>query len=571
MTAQPRRAGRGRAIVIVAITGIVLTVAALTVSLWLNRHDGQALISNALLWADYLAFAVMGAVVALARPGNRVGWLMMAAGVLSSVGNAAIGLADYDLLRGGTVPGASAFAVGGECARTVGWYLATVGLPIYFPDGRSPTGRWRWLPRLAGAGIGLGVLGALLATHAQLNELPHWHNPISSAGLNAVADPLSGLSLLLNVVATVGAVVRLASRWRHGDPLGRQQVGLFASVAVLPIFAVILGFAGITGAGMFALMLLPLPIGVGFAVLARGLYDLATAANRTLVWLTLSAAVVGIYALVIAGLGSTLRVHGASWLPWLAAAVVAISFAPLRDVLQRGVNRLMFGRWDDPYQVLAALGQHLEASVDVDRLLTDVANELEATLGLRHVTITDDHGAVLAGDPAPGPAQQVPLIAYGRPVGILGYAAAAPLRSGDRQVLDDLAGHVAGLLHAHHLTRDLQRAREHLVLAREEERRRLRRDMHDGLGPALAGHVLRLELAARQLPPGSAARDGLEALREEVQATVGEVRRVVEGLRPPALDELGFPAAVTQAALRLTLTTATHCDVGIGELPPLSR
>ncbi len=570
MTGGVPQSRRGSAVVITTVAGLAATVAALFVSIWVNRQDNLALTSHVLLWADAFAFAVMGAVVALARPGNRVGWIMIAAGVLTSAGGAAIDLADHDLLRGGTVAGASAFAVSGACARTIGWYLATVALPIYFPDGQSPTGRWRWLPRVAVVGIALSVLGTLFATHAQLNELPHWDNPLSNHTLNAIADPASGLSLLLNIGATVGAVVRLRSRWRHGSQLQRQQIGLFAAVAVLPVFAVILGVAGVTGAGMFGLMLLPLPIGVGFAVLARGLYDLATAANRTLVWLTLSATVVAIYALVIAGLGSALHVHGADWLPWLAAAVVAISFAPLRDTLQRGINRLTFGRWEDPYRVLAALGQHLEASADVDRLLADVTNELQSTLGLQHVTIVDDDGTVLAGDPTSGPSETVQLVAYGQPVGTLHYVASTPLRPGDRHLLDDLAGHIAGLLHAHYLTRDLQRARERLVVAREEERRRLRRDLHDGLGPALAGHVLRLDLASRQVPPGSPAHAGLETLRTEVQATVTEVRRVVEGLRPPALDEVGFAAAVTHAALRLTMTTETGCEVEVGDLPPLS-
>jgi signal transduction histidine kinase len=570
MTREPGRPGRRPAIVIVAIAGLAVTAAGLGASIWVNRHDALSLTTDPLLWAEYFSLAVIGAVVMLARPGNRVGWVMLAGGLLSSVGGAALDLAEHDLLRGGTVPGASILAVGGACARTAGWYFATVLLAIYFPDGRAPGGRWRWLLRSAAIGIAFGVFGSLLATHAQLSGLPRWHNPLSTHALNAIADPLSGLSLLVNIVTTVAAVVRLGSRWRHGEPLERQQIGLFAAVAILPIFAVIFGVAGIGAAQVFGAALLPLPIGVGFAVLARGLYDLASAANRTLVWLTLSAAVVGIYAIVIAGLGSALQVPGASWLPWLAAAVVAVSFAPLRDALQRGVNRLTFGRWDDPYQVLAALGQHLEASADVDRLLADVVKEVQATLGLRDVAVVGADGTVLAGEPGLDAHDELALVAYGAPLGVLRYTAAAPLRSGDRHLVDDLAGHLAGLLHARQLTRDLQRARERLVLAREEERRRLRRDLHDGLGPALAGHVLRLELAARQVPAGSPARSGLDTLREEVQATVSEVRRVVEGLRPPALDEVGFAASVTEAALRLTLTTPTRCAVEVGELPPLS-
>jgi hypothetical protein len=190
----------------------------------------------------------------------------------------------------------------------------------------------------------------------------------------------------------------LVSRWRRGDVLERQQLSLLAGAALVAIVATPVAIAVGGGRWVFGAAALPLPFVIGFAVLARGLYDLRTAANRTLVWVTLSLVVAGCYALVIAGVGSLVHVDlGAAWLPWVAAGVVAISFAPLRDVLQRGVNRLTFGRWDEPYDVLAALGQRLEATADVDRLLLDVVTELES-LGLRDVSISDASARVLAGD-----------------------------------------------------------------------------------------------------------------------------------------------------------------------------
>jgi signal transduction histidine kinase len=112
------------------------------------------------------------------------------------------------------------------------------------------------------------------------------------------------------------------------------------------------------------------------------------------------------------------------------------------------------------------------------------------------------------------------------------------------------------------LREDLQRARERLVLAREEERRRLRRDLHDGIGPALAGLTLKTETARALLPPGadSASRQ-LHDLSEEIRRTVLDVRRLVEGLRPPALDELGLAGACALAADRLTAGTELTASV----------
>ena len=141
---------------------------------------------------------------------------------------------------------------------------------------------------------------------------------------------------------------------------------------------------------------------------------------------------------------------------------------------------------------------------------------------------------------------ELPLSAYGQPVGVLRYdTPATPLRNRDRQLLDDLAGHLGGVLHARRLTGELQQALERLVLAREEERRRLRRDLHDGLGPALAGHLLRLDLIASQVGDGPGGAE-IATLRDELRATVLEVRRVVEGLRPPSLDELGLAGALSE-------------------------
>jgi signal transduction histidine kinase len=254
--------------------------------------------------------------------------------------------------------------------------------------------------------------------------------------------------------------------------------------------------------------------------------------------------------------------------------VVAVSFAPLRDVLQRGVDRVLFGRWQEPYEVLARLGQRLEATADVDRLLQESTTEL-AALGLRAVRIEDAYGQVLAsatdangsdGDVVTDDQEQepdeIPLLVYGERVGILRFQRpVTPLRPVDRRLLEDLAVHLGGVLHDHRLTQDLQRALERVVLAREEERRRLRRDLHDGLGPALAGHLLRLDVIGRELDRDSHAADLVRALREELRATVLDVRRVVEGLRPPALDELGLSGAVEQAVQRLTGGSGLQVDV----------
>jgi signal transduction histidine kinase len=557
----------------VIAAAVLVALAGVTASLWAVTADGRMTVTAVLSAAVVVSFAVVGAVVAAARPANRVGWLMLAGAALWAVGNAGTDLAYRGLVAApGKVPGASAWAVSGSALRAVGWVVVTIGIPLMFPAGHSAGPRWRWLTWVATLAATCLATSAVLATDANITDLGRWHNPLSTPTSNAVGGILSMLGLACAVVGLVGAVLSLVHRWRRADAFARQQLRLFGLAAVLPILTLPINFVdGTSVSWLFGAASLPLPIAIGFAILARGLYDLRTAANRTLVWVTLSVVIVTVYALVIAGVGSMVHASHAAWLPWLAAAVVAVCFSPLRDVLQRGVNRLTFGRWDEPYAVLADIGQRLEGATDIDRLLDDLVRELQDGLGLAAVTIRDEAGRAIVGDGEHEPDSTTLLLtAYGRIVGTLSYKPGEhALRGRDLQLLDDLAAHLGGLLHARELTADLERARERLVLAREEERRRLRRDLHDGLGPALAGHILRLDLIGREVPPASAADAQIAALRDELQATVAEFRKVVEGMRPPALDDLGLADATRQMVRRVTAGSSAQVDIQIDDLPQL--
>jgi signal transduction histidine kinase len=520
-----------------------------------------------------VVFVFAGAVIALARPDNRVGWVLLAGAIAWGVGDGLYEWAYRGIVAApGSVAGASGLAVAGFTVRGLGWLVIALAVPALFPDGHLAGPRWRWLGWTIGATVLANTVGGALAPDIESTDLHAvgWHNPLPvPAVVGRLGDTAAALSLPLLAICFGSVVVAMVVRSRRGNPAMRRQLLLFSAAVALPVVVIPPAFATGSPSWVFVASVLPIPVAAAVAIFTGGLFDLATVANRSLVWTALTVAVVGIYAVIVGGTGEVLRGAHSAVVPWLAVAAVAVSFAPLRSGLQSAVNRLTYGRWREPYDVLAALGQRIDAAVDTDRLADDVVAELHASLGLREVALLDSAGTVVAGA-QPGP-EAVPLTAYGRTVGTLCFAEpATALRPADRRLLDDLAGQLSSLLHARALTDDLRRARERLVRAREEERRRLRRDLHDDLGPALAGMMLKVDTAlARVEPDPKAAQQDLIVLRSDIQATVGDIRRLVEGLRPPAIDELGLAAALTQAVNRLLVGAALKAEIAVQPLAGL--
>jgi len=301
-------------------------------------------------------------------------------------------------------------------------------------------------------------------------------------------------------------------------------------------------------------VLLVLPLSLGVAILRYRLWDIDPIINRTLVYGALTVSIVGLYVLVVGGLGTLFQARG-TFLSLLVTGLIAVLFAPLRDRLQRGVNRLMYGERDDPYAVVSRLGQRLEGTLEPTAVLPTVVQTVRDALKLPYVAVSLGNEKVVAATGTPtGNLLKLPLIYQGLEVGALWVAPRAEgegLSKADAQLLSELARQIGVAAHAASLTHDLQRSRERLVTAREEERRRLRRDLHDGLGPQLASQSLKLE-AARDFLHAEPAR--AEALLDDLitqsQGLVADIRRLVYALRPPALDDLGLLSALREHLIR---------------------
>jgi signal transduction histidine kinase len=300
----------------------------------------------------------------------------------------------------------------------------------------------------------------------------------------------------------------------------------------------------------YGFLLIPLTIGI--AILRYRLWDIDIIIKRTIVYGILTACVIGIYILVVGYLGALVHTGSNLVISLLATGLVAVLFQPLRELLQRGVNRLFYGQRDEPYRVISQLGQRLEATLAPDAVLAAIVETVAQALKLPYTAISLKHDQAFSIAASYGteiePFLSVPLMYQTEQVGELLLAPRSRGESftpADRRLLEDLARQVGVAVHTIRLTADLQQSRERLVNAREEERRRLRRDLHDGLGPALASITLKLDAARNLLIRDLPAADALLIdLKKQTQAAVSDIRRLVYDLRPPSLDELGLIQAL---------------------------
>ena len=389
-----------------------------------------------------------------------------------------------------------------------------------------------------------------------------------SAG--AVAVTVAGVMAAAGwVVATSGAastaglgVVWWSRRSTDGDPLPGW---LFAG-AVTAWLAVVPGIVDVDGwlsrhdvvRPLLLVATVPLLVG-GVAITA--LRDTRTrihgVSRRVVEWTILAGGIVVLYTVVVAGLGRMLGGSGPTWLLVAATGAIALALEPARHHLRRLVDRLVYGARDDPLPAVQRIVDQLGADPG-DGLLPALAASLQHELRLDSVAIDLRVAGGWQRAATTGPLttyhRQLDLRHRGEVVGrlVIGWVDGPALRQRDREILDQLIGPLSLAVGWVRLAADLRRSSLAIVSAREEERRRLRRDLHDGLGPALTGVSLGLRTAIGQLArtpgidPSSPSSALLERVADEVDNVVVELKRIVRDLRPTALDQLGLVGAVAE-------------------------
>jgi signal transduction histidine kinase len=524
-------------------------------------------------------FLAAGWLLAARRPEVPFGWLALTAALAHASAAAGSGWVMAAVYGGHDLPGVVPVGIlSGASEATEPVVLATTWAT--FPYGRFPRGRTGWLAAVSIGLCAVGWLSGPLWDFTLVDPPPKYADVTNPIGV-----PFPGWLpvLLFSSGLLLGSVVMVV-RWLRAEGELRQVLRWLAVVNAIAIVVTPFVVALPAGAMIASVGTVVELVVVVAVVLANRVYGIEVVLNRALVYVLLTAFVAAVYAAGVAVLAALGQAVGG---PWTVAAALgaAFSLAPAHSRVQRIVNRFLYGERDEPHTVATRVAARLETAGSVEALLPSLVEALAATLRLPRaiVELRGDDGAVRAitypdtgnaGDEAdrfPGGATaRFPLVHQGEDIGAL----VVGLRSGqgtlgarESRLLTDIARQVAVAASNVRLTEALLRSRERIVSAAEEERRRLRRDLHDGLGPVLTAAATKVDaarnIAGRDLPR---ATNLLADVRRDLTSALGDLRRLVYALRPPALDELGLLAALREtlrgAALPVTLTAPDT-------LPPL--
>jgi two-component system NarL family sensor kinase len=513
---------------------------------------------------------VTGALIISRHPQHPVGWLLSVGLIFSALDMFSAGYAAYDTyVLSNSLPGVDLALIWLKLDNLGPYGLVTFTLIVLlFPDGRFLSPGWR---KVAWTAVGMLLiflpLQAVEPGSADPSFLPTRINPLgASASLWAFLKPLMWTTFSVLVLCYGTAFVSLIIRLRSSSGDVRQQIkwltfpaGLFGIFFLLftigiavraseAIQGAILAFGQLAVAGMV--------IAIAFAIFKYRLYDVDLILNRTLVYAALTASVVLIYILIVGGVGTFFQAQGNLIIALFATGLVAVLFQPLREWFQRRVNKLIYGERDDPIEALSRLGKQMEVALPLDQVLPALVKTIAQTLKLPYVGIIQKEQPDITFGQETENSVSFPFTFQGK---ISGLLLASPrslgesFSSAETRLLQNLARQAGVVVRNAQLTADLQRSRQILVTAREEERHRLRRDLHDGIGPTMAGLTLKLD-AARDLVSSNLESGNKEELEEAIQLlselktqtqeTVQNIRHIVHTLRPPSLDVLGLVPAL---------------------------
>lgn len=357
-----------------------------------------------------LVFAIIGALIASARPGNPIGWILLATAIASAIQSLGDEYSIHALRDpSAPLPGGAVGAWLGEWVWVPIVGLISTFVPLLFPDGHLPSRRWRPVALIAGAGMAIPS-AAFFFQPGRLPQTPQFTNPlgIGDPSLAESFETVGGVGLALLLAATVASAVGLVLRFRRATGDERPQLKWLAFAAVLLTIGflftalgnIIIGEGGILDLGVIVAVPL-IPIAIAVAVLKYHLYDVDLVINRTLVYGLLTAVLAAIYLGSVVGLGSLARSlsEQANNSLVIAASTLAVAalFRPARRRIQGFIDRRFYRRKYDAARTLEAFSSRLREQVDLEALAGELVGVVRETMDPAHVSLW-----LRSRPPAPG-------------------------------------------------------------------------------------------------------------------------------------------------------------------------
>jgi len=396
-----RMAGSGRfqsvsSVIALVAGGLVLALVVVDVPLARLAHQSlNASGGSSPVWFS-AALGVVGFVVASRKPGNPLGWIMLAAAAVSSLSQDAsfYMVADYRLRHGGLPLGWVAVLA------QPGWAVSIVLsglLVLLFPDGRPPSPRWRWVLWLYLAAATLYLVGVLIASVAAIAG--HDIRVDASGNLLVLSHPtgssmwwgvVEGVFLPVVAVCWLGSVVAQVASYRRSSGIRRLQLkwllaGSATALICVPLTVFLSGMRGLPGlAGGItgAVALLAIPVCMGVAILRYRLFDINRIISRTLAYAIVTGLLVGVYAGIVLLATREVSINEPVAVAGSTLAVAAL-FNPLRRRVQRTVDRRFNRARYDADNIVAAFAARLQDPAGPDSvqeaLASTVQNALEPT------------------------------------------------------------------------------------------------------------------------------------------------------------------------------------------------
>jgi signal transduction histidine kinase len=532
------------------------------------RPDARALLPSPSdagnLFVDLILFG-LGVWLVRRRPHDLAAHALLVLGVAVLVSNPFPPplLEPLDLWARPSFVGAAIAAIGGHAVSGISMLLFACAFPTPTPRfGRRSWTAGAAVPLVAFAGVGV----AFATGHGSL-------------GLYRASTIVA--ERIWQVCAAAGLAV-LALRWARSrrDALARRRLGIvgigFGLTFGLSLLTAFFQPIPLAPAGYFVALAF-FPVALVVAIVKDDLFELNAALNRGLVALVSGVVLLGLYLAAVGGTAALTGTRG-PLVALPAAGLVAVAFAPLRDAVRRLIGHRLFGIGGDPRLLFHRLATRLAASDDPESLMAAVAETATESLRLPYVAVElragNEWRTVEERGRRPAIVETFDIVAG---ESVVGRLVAAPRRDvkvlspSDRQLLNDLAGHSGVSARVAALLTELRAAQQRLLVAREAERDRVHRDLHDSIGPSLVGLTLQLEVAA-ELAEDTQLAKLISRLHAEAARATEDVRRLVRDLRPADLDELGLPAAVAAAAARLRSPNGPEFDLETPtRLPELSK